>query len=98
MDYWQDLLDLRDWTLTVEIQSRKEMPSDLGSCDYDVREREADIAIRARQEDPELTLIHELIHLWTRQVREARKEDIVEEQAINAISKALLELHRRAFP
>lgn len=93
---WQAALGLLDWTIELRVEPRERMPGDLGAIEYDVTERDATIFIRAREEHQERTLVHELLHLWFRTWGESRKNGLVEEQAIEAISRALLGLKESA--
>lgn len=87
---WQAALGLRDWTIELKIHPPGKMAPLVGECEYVLEARDATIHIDRGESNPESIIVHELLHLWTRQIREARKSDLVEEQALEAIGAALL--------
>ena len=91
---WQAALSLLDWEVEVELVNDNSLGNKLGEVEYSTEERTASIRIAGRKPKQELTLVHELCHLWTRQVRETRDDIsvLMEEQAVEAISKCLVAL------
>jgi hypothetical protein len=107
--YWQEVLRLRDWDLIVKKENKKSFDdSTEGNCEFLVSSKCAYIRILNEDDYPddswvpqdmELTLVHELLHLHFAQIREHSDsvplyEDF-EEQAISAISEALVKVHRK---
>lgn len=99
---WQEALGLRDWEIELEIVpgaklSRRYAGAPVhGEIEYVTQQRCATINIAKDSPDQELTIVHELLHCWTAPIREARREELVEEQAVEAVSKALVNLKRQA--
>ncbi len=92
---WQIRLGLADWDLDVEFIDPSRLPAgDMGELEYVSELREGTIRVSRAEKDPESVLVHELLHCWTRQIREARKEDLPEEQGLNSIGNALIDLKR----
>lgn len=92
---WQVALALADWE--IELRASKD-PDDMdaeGTVDCELNERTATIHVNPKCPDPERTIVHELIHLWTMPIRSERT-DLCEEQAVEAISRALVNLRRQA--
>lgn len=94
MKWWQSLLGLSDWRTALHYVGKGKLKQNMGECVYWPQDRTAKIYVERGQPDPEATLIHELLHLWTRAIREGKKADLVEEQAIEALTRALLALKR----
>ena len=100
---WQKRLGLADWTVRARFARQYEMDrSDItGQCRWVLSKREAVINILVEEDYPpslvepynlERTLVHELIHLhfapfWADQ---DSLEQILQEQAIDALAKALV--------
>lgn len=91
---WQGCLRLLDWELDLLLEADEDVPTAYGTIDYDIAERSATIRIRPRQEDPELTLVHELLHLWVEPLTTVAEEFYLE-QAVEALSRALVGLKRQ---
>lgn len=93
---WQAALGLADWEIELFSPTAEEMEGDDGSIDFFVPDRTAEIRIRRGIENQELVLVHELLHLWFATFAESRRNKVVEEQAIESISKCLVALKERA--
>ena len=107
---WQEFLGLRDWRIKVEISSDRELVKDSWATIDIVRDkRHARIKVAdpryglpddfwwEDEHDPEQSLLHELLHIYTRALgsfKNGSPQQIAEEQAVNAISQALLRLKR----
>jgi hypothetical protein len=104
---WQRRLRLDDWAVWVSIKRQHQFRKKdrQGECKWDLWKKEAWINILDPQDYPddapgpqdmERTLVHELLHLhlaaW--QPEPETLEDIMQEQAIHAISAALVGLRR----
>lgn len=94
MQEWQKLLGLRDWLITLEIVPKGDLGKDDANVLYCVEDRTAKIRVERGKADMELLVLHELFHLWTGPIRHNPKTDLVEEQAIEALTRALLVLKR----
>lgn len=105
---WQRRLRLMDWEIEVRIVPSYEIPDRIGSSFQRVQERTAVVKlcrldevppdVDPRQLDLEITLVHELLHIWVAEFRPYVKEDRDEERAINALALALVEAVRGFRP
>jgi hypothetical protein len=106
--YWQQILRLQDWTITVEIKRDRDMETSRNGGEIVTlpKHRRAwiylldptDIRPEALPEnDMEKILIHELLHIYTEPfgLPDDGPKNTVEEQMINALAEALLKLDRR---
>jgi len=109
LSFWQQRLDLRDWTLSVVPSHPSELkPETLGNIHWDKDTKTATIrvlaisdykmACPAALEDMELTVVHELVHLTLSPLRTATTNRGDEEHAVNQIADALLKLERQRVP
>lgn len=105
---WQKILRLQDWKVNVAISrerdfSNKDSDAEIG---VNVQHKTAKIKIidpvdRAPEspnpQDMEKALVHELLHIHLWQLTEDNKGLLVdiEEQALNMITEALIQLYRR---
>ena len=106
MKRWQKRLRLQDWKIKVKLASADQIEREHGEpaygiCDDIVEARSAviwicknppadDVSMGGRQ-DPENTLVHELLHLHFAPFGNKHPEDeLAHEQAIEAITEALL--------
>lgn len=102
---WQKRLRLQDWTVKVRIVRRHELDhADIqGQVTWVLSRREALIKLLdpidylpdcVLPQDLETTLVHELVHLYFApfDAEDGTLEDIYQEQAIDGLSKALVEL------
>lgn len=108
--YWQKILRLSDWIITVRIARERDMNLSgcAGEISWSLNNKAASIRILDEidcpqdlmyPQDMEKTLVHELLHLHLAPVSECygKNEDIYslfEEQAIESISHALVRVSR----
>jgi hypothetical protein len=107
---WQERLKLQDWTISLVMSHPSELRrGTLGNVHWDAEKKTAVIRVldaadygrpfRATLEDMEFTVVHELVHLeltsLTRNFKSRSEESFSqEEQAVNRLSDALLQLDR----
>jgi len=95
---WQGILRLRDWGITATIVPVVEFAdADEADIEPHIQRREATARISEGCPDPELSLVHELLHIWTRSLAEDSTNELIEEHAIEAISNALIRFKRAAL-
>ncbi len=105
---WQRRLFLRDWEIGVRLARHHELNASewSGQINYNTERREALIDLldpadarpnKTFPHDVERTLVHELlhIHLAPMGAQVGTPEQVAEEQAICALSRALVELARQ---
>ena len=102
---WQQILGLMDWDVLVKIVSYEEIDEVSGRVDFAINNKTADISLikpegypfdALRPYNMEETLVHELLHLHFALFNvESGLKAIAQEQAINAIAKALVSLKRQ---
>ncbi|MCY9513310.1 hypothetical protein [Paenibacillus apiarius] len=103
---WQKTLRLQDWIVVVGISRARDMQLDncCGVCEWSLPKRMANIRIldptdypadSMEPQDMELTLVHELLHLHFAPMS-TEDNTVPEEQAIEAISRGLVELKRKS--
>ncbi len=104
---WQKTLKLQDWEIVIDIKRARDMQ--LGECAAEVHwKKKKKIAIVHLldsidydngyfPQDHEASIVHELLHLHMVgfAAEDDTPEDTAQEQAIHAISTALVELKRR---
>lgn len=104
--FWQRVLRLQDWEIQASIVKIREMrdADEDGCCEWLHAKKRAVIRILAEADypagvdwpqDQERTLVHELLHLHVGSFcrpEEGSKEEEIMEQAIHALSLALLDL------
>jgi predicted metal-dependent hydrolase len=88
--YWQDRMNLREWQITVRWMTPKDGKGNVGHCAWATEQLQAEIAIRAREPNQELTLVHELLHLAIQGHGNYETYDVHVERAINRIAGALM--------
>lgn len=107
--YWQKALYLQDWTVELRIVRQWEMesPQTLAQCHWFLERKDAIISVLAPTDlsglserfikgeecDYDISLVHELLHLHFAPFHN-EKDDITHEQAINAISRGLVNVWR----
>lgn len=100
VELWKKILRLQDWDTKVEIVRASSLnEGSQGQCSWVLSRKEAKISLldpidyncKLWPQDHEVTLVHELLHLHFAHVEEASNYD---EQAIVAISQALVKLRR----
>jgi hypothetical protein len=104
---WQKILRLQDWIINVRICREWDMLS--SDCNAEIEivlpKRMATIRVLdpvdypdnlSEDQDMELSLVHELLHIhfWPFTERLDGLHQVAEEQAIEAISRGLVELYR----
>lgn len=115
-DYWQKALRLQDWVVIVRLARASEFANSIhcgGQVEWSILKRAAVIKISEAEDyanlcnkdfeieqDMEVTLVHELLHLHTAPLAHVLKaeslEERYEEQMIDAVSRALVAQRRRA--
>ena len=108
LTFWQKTLRLQDWQIITRFCDSTELhiPSDYGNCRIRAQQKSAVILIRRQGvgEDPfpfteEEALVHELLHLHFEPFEvQTEPGHTAEEQAINLIAGALVELKRQPIP
>jgi hypothetical protein len=104
---WRIALKLSDWEIHAEIKRAKDMSieNSMGTCTHTLSKKIAFIEIMNPRDYPadwmdvdvERTVVHELLHCHFApfEAKSRTPEDIAQEQAIHAISTALVELDRK---
>lgn len=106
---WQKILRLEDWTIFTGIYRSRDFKTENSQAEIEpfLLKRMAKIRILDpvdyeptcwTPQDMEISLVHELIHIHLFQLfadREDESRQIAEEQAIEAISRGLVDLYRR---
>lgn len=110
LKFWQKRLRLQDWDITAEFSLAKDIQNEgaLGETRIIPNWKTADIKLLSvsemseddlRNGDIEQTLVHELLHLHTDALfymtDQSKPLSIINEQLIEAISHALVELDRK---
>lgn len=111
--YWQKLLYLQDWNIDVRVSRQWEMSdnSTVAQIEWFLHRKDAILRvvhptdlgglsphfINNEENDYDISLVHELLHLHFAPLHTKDKE-IPEEQAINAISRAFVKLYRGSAP
>ena len=106
--YWQKVLCLQDWQVEVSVVREKQMSVEgLAECHWQIKKRWAVVNLRDYVDfdpdwfgsrDMELSLVHELLHMHAAAFDDYEVDtpkEVALEQAIHAISTALVELERR---
>lgn len=104
--YWQKILRLQDWDVQLKwARSVNLGPTIEGLCEWVAARKEAAIKLldpvdwaSVKTTDIEAVLIHELLHLrfYGFTTKDNTPEDTAQEQAIHALSRALVGLKRKA--
>ena len=107
LDKWKSRLGLSDWDITVKFRDAQDMEQYPGKCKIRANIQHADIRLMAKDDrqksdpsdvDPELDLVHELIHvrLWAIDPKNAEGALYTcREQAVEWIAKALIATDRK---
>lgn len=89
-DYWKERLNLREWSITVQLGTKKEMPDSVGMALWSAEELSAVVKIRRGEKEQEPTLVHELLHILLQgHANYDGVYDVHTERAINRIAAAL---------
>ncbi|MCX6619724.1 MAG: hypothetical protein NTY38_01325 [Acidobacteria bacterium] len=102
---WQQRLKLDQWNIQTRIVRASELkPDTLGNCKWDSEKRTAlirvldpadyDLPATAIPSDIEFTVVHELVHLQLSALPRDPKRRNVEEDVVNGITDALVNLDR----
>ena len=103
---WRERLKLRNWQISAQMVHRSDLPAKtLGGISWDKSKKSAVIWVLDPSEyrlpfheilaDLELTIVHELVHLDLASLPRGQASRTSEEQAVDGIAKAMLELDRR---
>lgn len=98
---WQRILSLQDWDITASYRKKLSEVGNLGECEVTATLRAADMLIldpAAKRHDVELTVVHEMVHVstwWTNINGSTSHRNVIGEQHIEALAKALVDLDRR---
>lgn len=107
---WQKTLKLQDWDIVIDIRREREMELEGGQAEvhWHKDKRMAiihlldplDYSNQYWPQDHEMSLVHELLHIHMVgfAAEDGTPEDAAQEQAINAISFALVDLKRKSMP
>lgn len=103
---WQRRLKLQDWDISVKIIPHRESEDSWGSVRWNLQEKFADIKLldpadqssSMRPYSMEETLVHELLHLHLAPLDVSEAKGLAQEQAINAIARALVNLKNANLP
>lgn len=102
---WQQRLKLTDWRIETKIVRKTELkPDTLGNVKWNLKNKTALIRVMSPTDydlpesriadDIECTIVHELLHLRLCELPHDRSNKMAEEDVINPLADALLELHR----
>lgn len=108
MAEWQLRLGLMDWDITIKYVRHFDLDQyTVGTCKWHMKTKEAKIKILVpedfpetiayRENDIEMTIVHELLHLHISPIVESDTNtfrETIEEQVIHKISKALVNAKR----
>jgi hypothetical protein len=100
---WQQRLNLTDWDVHINLVRTSQLePKTLGNIHWDTDARQATIAVlssrdyrlpwQAMLDDMEFTVVHELVHLRLASLPHSAASRRPEEQAVNELARALLNL------
>jgi hypothetical protein len=112
--YWRDRLGLRDWFIDVKYWTLHDAEDKLGEVHSDFADRRADMRLlnaetpdarevwKRNGNDPELVIVHELLHVVFRAlgvgggtyIRSRFNKTVLAEQVINTLAKCLVDRRR----
>ena len=101
--YWVDLLNLRDWEITVKTVRRTDLELDgQGEVKYNMTGKQALILLLDPidwqndnfKQDQEKTLVHELLHLKFDEIPVKKKFKQKQHQLLNDMAKCLVNVRR----
>lgn len=106
LDYWREVLRLKDWEITARIVSADEIGEGItGNCGINEHKLSATIKLLDPAEsndnsslDHELILIHELLHIHLQPLEPPQfhyRLEIAKEQAVHVIAGGLAKLSRK---
>lgn len=88
--FWQGVLNLPEWKISVRWMTAEEGKKNLGHCKWSTEELTATVKIRKGGNDHEATLLHELIHVVFQGHADYDEYDAHIERAINRMTAALM--------
>jgi len=108
LTYWQRILRMQDWVITVEIWPHNALDGAVAHITTDRNQKAAVIALRHPNDimavekgwpeneaaDYDLSIVHELLHLKCVDLETDEQVEWAEEQLCNHVSKALVSLYR----
>jgi len=104
LEFWQRQLRIQDWDVRLSVVRYHQIPGTLGQCKARVGSRQAIVSIcdpddihpdaSGADRDPEVTLVHELLHVAFPADMEDGTASTTQEQAIDATARALVLLRR----
>lgn len=106
---WKVILRLQDWEIDASLYHRDHIEGADGKCDHEYSRKQAAVYIATRRgrpdtvkpHDPELTLVHELIHLHFAPFQAKDMQSLAgkaQEQAIECLTTSLIALDRGTSP
>lgn len=112
LEYWQPILRLQDWNITVNVRRRYDMSDHdvLGRVHRHTESKDAYVEILSTQDvgahqkgddaDYEVTLLHELLHIHFAFMNndEDAARQLQEELIINTLTRVLLKFKRDGLP
>ena len=107
---WQERLKLMDWDLKIRFSTKDEAKETWGLCKPDTNTKQAlihianprwfkeeDKVVHGYLWDPEVTVVHELLHLHFSLLdhKSGSVKDVIEEQIVSTLAHLLVALDRR---
>ena len=101
---WQAILRLQDWDVTLKVVRFHEVHNDaLAHCRHQILKNSAEIAVRTPQDllpterwpgdnDVELTIVHELLHVKLAPLSIPDRFEIEQEQIVESLARTLVRL------
>jgi len=103
--YWQEILRLQDWDVIIELVHHHELNGVIAAVSSNEYLKVARISLLRAEElrkedmDMESSLVHELLHVHTKDWeilnRKYEHSDVLQEQAIESLTKAIIKLNRK---
>ncbi len=97
LKWWQALLGIADWHITLKVEFQKGFPDPDANVEVHEYDRTAIIWIDPRAKDPELSLVHELVHVAQAMALRSRVSMEGEEHFVWSMARALVALKRKAY-
>jgi len=103
---WQKKLRLQDWKISIKVVRKSDLkPKTLGNVHWDLSTKSAVIRVMHFDDysvpfsdvldDLEVTIVHELVHLHLSSLPRNEASKSAEEQAVNLLADALINLDRK---
>lgn len=96
--FWRRELNLEDWTIRTRLAREGEIPDKYATCEVFTQHGVACIVIHKDSEYPEFWLLHEILHIVLSGLVTVEGESLVEERAINRVTRALCRAHQIEYP